>query len=70
MILKNFYEWPQWESISHSILLLLTVYILYKSYNKGMNVTDMLLLAIVIGIDTLIHQNINKRNSVKPTYLL
>ncbi len=71
-ILKKFYEWAEWESIMHSILLLLIFYILFLFYkNKdAMNVTNLLLLSIVLAIDTLIHQNINIRNNKTPTYLL
>ncbi len=71
-ILQTFYEWPEWESIMHSLLFLLTMYILFMMYvnRKEITVTNMLLFAIIISIDILVHQNINNRNNRKPTYLL
>ena len=58
MILKNFYEWSNWEGIMHTLLLLLVIYIMYFFFvnKKERTLTNILLFTIIISIDTLIHQ--------------
>ena len=70
-ILKNFYEWSNWEGIMHNILLLLLIYIMYIFFvnKQERTLTNILLFTIVISIDTLIHQNINIRNHKDTNYL-
>ena len=69
-ILKKFFEWPEWESIMHLISMILGLYILYLFFNnnKNINLTNLLLIEIIIVIETLVHQNINKRNINSPNY--
>ena len=69
--LKQFYEWSSWEGIMHNILFLLIIYILYIFifYTKNRTISNILLFTIIIGIDTLIHQNINIRNHKGTSYL-
>ena len=70
-ILKKFYEWSKWEGITHNILLLLVIYILYIFFvnKKERTLLNILLFTIIISIDTLIHQNINIRNHKVTNYL-
>lgn len=65
-MLTYFYEWVKWEEIMHSLLLILIIYTIYLfvTKKKSRNVTNIILFTIVIGIDTLIHQNINIRNKI------
>lgn len=66
---KNFYEWKQWEAISHHVLLFLSIYIIYLFKNKLQRTTqNLLLFAILVALMTLIHQNINNRNNVSTSY--
>jgi len=69
-MLKQFYEWPNWEGIMHNILLLLVVYIIYTFIVRKHERTfsNILLFTIIISIETLIHQNINIRNHNPTTY--
>ena len=69
--LKKFYEWSKWEGITHNILLLLVIYILYIFFvnKKERTLLNILLFTIIISIDTLIHQNINIRNHKVTNYL-
>ena len=69
--LKKFYEWSKWEGITHNILLLLVIYILYLFFvnKKERTLPNILLFTIIISIDTLIHQNINIRNHKVTNYL-
>ena len=55
----------------HHALLLLVLYILYLFVvtKSERTLPNILLFTIIIGIDTLIHQNINIRNN-KPTQYL
>jgi len=71
-IIEIFTEWKEWESIMHWFVFLFILFIFYKLYlnPKEFNITNMLLITIILVIDTLIHQNINIRNNVKPTYSL
>ena len=68
---KIFYEWPKWEGIMHNILLLLVIYILYLFFvnKKERSLPNILLFTIIIGMITLIHQNINLRNHKDTNYL-
>lgn len=70
-LVKNLYEWPNWEGIMHNILLLLGIYIFYLFFvnKKERSLSNILLFTIIIGIDTLIHQNINIRNNKFTNYL-
>ena len=70
-LLKKFYEWPKWEAIMHHLLFLIVLVALFCLYQKKSNrtLTNILLLAIVIALDTLLHQNINTRNNSRPSYL-
>ena len=70
-ILKKFYEWSKWEGIMHNILFLLILYIIYLLIvsKKERTLTNILLFTIVISIDTLLHQNINIRNSKQTNYI-
>jgi len=70
-ILKNFYEWGKWEGLMHHFLLLLVIYIMYLfAVNKSeRTLTNILLFAIVISVDTVIHQIINIRNKTTTSYL-
>ena len=69
-ILRNLYEWREWESIGHGIVLLIVSYVLYLlCYKKNeRTITNLLLLSIVFAIGVLIHQNINARNRTRPAY--
>ncbi len=69
-MLRKFYEWAEWEPVMHNILAILIIFVLYKMYNNPaeFTVTNLLLLAVVIAIDTMIHLKINIRNNVIPTY--
>jgi len=69
--LKTFYEWSKWEGLLHSALLILTTYILITLFKvkKARKVSNLILLSIVLGIDILIHQNINIRNNANTHYL-
>ena len=69
--LQRFYEWHKWEAISHHILFALIIYILYLFISKKNNrsVTNILLLAVVVALDTIIHQNINIQNNTHTSYL-
>ena len=70
-ILKEFYEWSNWEGILHNILLLLVIYILYLFIvtKQERTLTNILLFTIIISIDLLIHQKINIRNHKDTSYL-
>ena len=70
-ILKNFYEWGKWEGLMHNFLLLLVIYIMYLfAVNKSeRTLTNILLFAIIISMDTIIHQIINIRNQTTTSYL-
>jgi len=70
-LLKTFYEWSKWEGLMHSALLILSIYILilFYQYKKTRTISNLLLLSIVLGIDILIHQNINIRNNANTHYL-
>ena len=68
--IKQFYEWKQWEAISHHVLLFLSVYIIYLFKDKSQRtMQNLLLFAILVALMTLIHQNINNRNKVETSYL-
>lgn len=70
-ILHKFYEWKNWEGIMHIFLFILILYILYKfiTNSKERTLTNILLFTIIVGIDTLLHQNINTRNNKTTRYL-
>ena len=70
-IVKQFYEWNEWEGIMHNVLLLLNVYIIYLFIvNKNTRtMTNLLLYTIIIALDTFLHQNINLRNKTTTDYL-
>ena len=70
-ILKNFYEWPKWEGFMHNLLCILIIYSIYLfiSNKENMTLTNILLFTIVVGIDTLIHHHINKKNKSKTEYI-
>jgi hypothetical protein len=70
-ILKNFYEWGNWEGLMHNLLLLLVMYVIYLFIvNKHeRTLTNILLFTIIIGVDTVIHQIINIRNQKTTSYL-
>ena len=69
--LKQFYEWETWEGIVHSLTLVLFVAIVCMAvrHPKHITLTNMRLFAIVVGVDTVVHQNINDRNRSVVTYL-
>jgi len=69
--LKQFYEWSKWEGMMHNILLILIIYILYLFYSnkKERTLSNILLLTIIVSVEVLIHQNINKRNNKTTKYL-
>jgi len=69
--IQQFYEWGKWEGIMHNLLLILGIYAIYLfvAYPQNRTMTNILLATIAIAIDTLIHQNINIRNNIKPTYI-
>jgi len=69
--IQQFYEWGKWEGIMHNLLLILGIYIIYlfAAYPQNRTMTNILLATITISIDTLIHQNINIRNNITPTYI-
>ena len=72
MMLKNFYEWVEWESIMHTLLFILIIYVLQKMYRNPaeLTTTNILLLTVVLSVDLLVHQNINIRNNNEPTYFI
>ncbi len=72
MNLQSLTEWPEWETLSHLALVVLYIYVLYVMYNDpaSRSMTNMLLLMVALAGSTLIHQNINDRNNVKPVYFL
>jgi hypothetical protein len=55
----------------HNLLLILGIYVIYLfvAYPQNRTMPNILLATIAIAIDTLIHQNINIRNNIKPTYI-
>ena len=63
-MLEEIYEWDGWVMLLHVTLSILITYIFYLLFinPKDRNVTNFLLLAIVLAIDILVHQNINKKN--------
>lgn len=67
MFIESVMEWKEWENIMHLIFALYAIYILYIFIvNKSSrNLTNIILYAIVIGIVTLIHQNINYMKNKK-----
>jgi hypothetical protein len=69
--IQQFYEWGKWEGIMHNLLLILGIYVIYLfvAYPQNRTMPNILLATIAIAIDTLIHQNINIRNNIKPTYI-
>jgi len=71
-MLKNFYEWVEWESIMHTLLFILIIYVLQKMYRNPaeLTTTNILLLTVVLSVDLLVHQNINIRNNNEPTYFI
>jgi len=71
-MLKQLYEWKDWEGIMHNVLCLLILYAIYlfATDKKCRSMTNILLFTIVISIDLLVHQNINIRNNKFTNYLL
>jgi hypothetical protein len=69
--ITNFYEWGKWEGISHHLLLVLFVYIIYifASKKSSRTVTNILLLTIVVALETMIHQNMNIKNNKQTQYV-
>ncbi len=67
-MLRDFYEWQNWEGIMHNVLCFLIFYSIYLFIvnKRERTITNILLFTIIISIDTLIHQGINIRNN-KPT---
>ena len=61
MNLQSFYEWYHWETIMHSLLFTLILYSIYMFYTKKQErtLTNILLFTLIVGMDTLIHQNSN-----------
>jgi len=70
--MKQFYEWAKWESITHNVLFVFIIYILYLFLmnNKERTLTNILLFTIILGITTMIHQIINIRNHTTTNYLI
>lgn len=67
--IKQFYEWKQWEGITHHVLLILSIYIMYLFKNQSQRTTtNIILSAILVALMTLIHQNINRKNNTKTNY--
>jgi hypothetical protein len=60
-LVQNFFDWAHWETITHSMLCILTLYILYMLISNKNNRTfsNILLFTIIIALETLIHQNSN-----------
>ena len=71
-MLEQFFEWPEWESLSHIALVLLYVYVIYTLFaNKdAMTFQNVLLCMIVIALTVLIHQNVNDRSKRYPKYFV
>ena len=70
MFFKQFMEWPEWETLAHSGLAILYVYIFYKSITDPSVITfqNVLLFTIIIALDIIIHQNVNNRTQKYPQY--
>ena len=69
--IKKIYEWENWEGIGHNILAILVIYIIYLFVvnKKDRTITNILLFAIIIALEILVHQNINMRNNKNTNYL-
>ena len=68
--LQMLFEWPNWEGIMHIILCGLILYTssLLITKSSSRTVTNLLLLSVAVGIDTMIHQNINRGNNTITGY--
>ena len=70
-MVKRVIEWVEWESITHTVVFLLFLYIMSRLLRDKTErtVQNLLLLLIALALGVLIHQNINFRNKIKPTYI-
>jgi hypothetical protein len=72
-MLRQFYEWKEWEGVSHIAAFVVFVYALWVLNSRGIaNVssTEWLLVVIALTQLTLVHQRVNDRNKVRTTYLV
>ena len=62
--MKTFIESTAWTDIMHYLLFYLTINVFYIIISKKQERTtkNMLLLSILVGIEVIIHEMINKRN--------
>ena len=69
-LLQSYMEWPEWETLSHMGLVIAYIYIFYKGLtDKSVRtMQNILLLTIIIALDIIIHQNINRRSGHLPSY--
>ena len=72
MSIKEFVEWPEWESIMHGVVLFLFIYIIYRFVVERQPISnyELILLLIASSLEVIVHQNINNRNEMKPKYSL
>ena len=65
--MKSFIEWHRWTDIMHYLLFVLTVYVVFVVLTKKQErtTTNMLLLSILVGLEVVIHEMVNKRNREK-----
>ena len=65
-VLRQFIEWPEWETLSHVAAAGLFIYIgfLLISCKIKLTINTLLLMVGVLLMDVLVHQNINQRNLV------
>lgn len=70
LTLKQFFEWEKWEGIMHGATLILFVVVVCMAvrHPEHITLTNVLLFAILVGVDTVVHQNINRRNRANVTY--
>lgn len=69
-VARSVYEWPHWEGIMHHSLLALMLYALYVFYTQPAErkLSNVLLFAVLVAIDGLLHHFINRKNNVHTSY--
>ena len=70
MELKGIIENPDIETLTHAITGILAIYVFYMLATKPetRTIENIIFIAILFSLGTLVHQNINFRNNARPTY--